>query len=106
MEEKEVLKDEEVKEEPKEETKKEKKNMEISKYFNVLFAFIALVLMAITEIVIIFSRVNPRIFRGIMGIFAYGSAIFGVFLSYMKEKKPTMDFWINVGALILLFRFF
>ena len=102
-------KKDEVKEEAKEEKKepkKEKKDIDIKSYFNVLFAFAALVLMAITDVVVIFCRVNPRIFRGIMGIFAYGCAICGVFLSYMKEKKPTIDFWINVGALIALFRFF
>lgn len=96
-------------EEPKKEKpKKEKKqlNIDIKKHLTVLLGFAALVLLAITHVVVIFCRVNPRIFRGIMGILAYSSAIGGVVLSYIKNQKPTIDLWFNLGALLVMIMYF
>lgn len=99
---------EEVKVEEPKEKKKAKINIEfdIEKCFTVLFAFSALVLLAIKAVVAMFYGYNPRIFRGIVGILAYSSAIGGIFFSYMKDKKPCFEFWLNVGALIILIMYF
>lgn len=72
---------------------------------NVLFALISLGLLIFSNVILNFGPNNRNVIRGIMGIFVYGSAFAGVVVSILKNKKPDVYFWLNIGVLVADLRF-
>ena len=70
-----------------------------TKVLLVLFAFVAMFLLAITKIVAAFIMGN--IFVGIMSIFIYLTALAGVAINFVKAQKLGVEFWISVGAFVI-----
>ena len=64
----------------------------------------AIALFIITKVVINFGG-GSAVFYGIMTIAIYATSFVGVLYVYVKEKKPTMEWWFNVVALILALAF-
>ena len=85
----------------------EEKHVQVSiseKMFNALFAIVSVILFMITKIVFHFGG-GSAVFYGIMTIAIYAISFVGVLYVYVKEKKPTMEWWLNVGALVLALAF-
>lgn len=76
-------------------------------FMYVLFAFASLALLVVAEIILNFRPNNTNVIRGIMSIPIYILPVVGMALSFLqtKGKKPSFDFWLNVGALIVALRF-
>ena len=66
---------------------------------NVLCAFAAMFLLIVTRIVLNFTA--SAVFAGIMCIFIYLLALGGVAFNFFRSKKPTVEFWLSVGAFVL-----
>lgn len=91
--------------EKKEETAE--KNAQISfSVLSILLAFISVALIAFFRIILYFGPSNPSVIRGIFSIFIYGTALASVVISYLKNKKPSFEFWLCVGALVATLWFF
>ena len=85
----------------------EEKHVQVSiseKLFNALFAIVAVSLFMITKIVIAFGG-GSAVFYGIMTIAIYATSFIGVLYVYVKEKKPTMEWWFNVVVFVLALAF-
>ena len=98
MEEKEEMVEEpkEVKQEPK-----ETKEIHLSmKFINLCLAGIALVLVILYRVLLNFGVYNG-VLHGIMAIVVYGLPLFGLVWAYMRDKKPTFEFWANTIVLSL-----
>ena len=70
-----------------------------TKVLLVLFAFVAMFLLAVTKIVVAFILGN--VFVGIMSIFIYLTALAGAAISFVKAQKLGVEFWISVGAFVI-----
>ena len=70
-----------------------------TKVLLVLFAFVAMFLLAVTKIVATFIMGN--VFVGIMSIFIYLTALAGAAINFAKAPKPGAEFWISVGAFVI-----
>ena len=70
-----------------------------TKVLLVLFAFVAMFLLAVTKIVVAFILGN--VFVGIMSIFIYLTALAGAAINFVKAQKPGVEFWISVGAFVI-----
>lgn len=72
---------------------------------SVLLAFASVAILAVTRVILYFGPNNPAVIRGIFSIFIFGAALAGIVVSFLKKRKPTYEFWLNVGALIVALRF-
>ena len=73
---------------------------------NASFAIVAIVFIAITEIVLTFwTGRGSNIFAGIVKIVIYAASIGGIFWNFFKYKKLSIEFWMSVASLVLALRF-
>ena len=98
---------EEVLEQPEKESKNkgEKQIVLTAQVLNVCFAIVAMFLFVLCKILSHFG-VGNNTFYGIMSIVIYGLSLSGLVWAYLRDKKPTFEFWLNVivfGLAIWLF---
>lgn len=83
-------------EEVKEKPKVENKEIKISQStLAVCMALFAMFLFVLCRVLIIFG-VGSGTFYGIMSIIMYALPLTGLIWSYLRNKKPSFEFWLNV----------
>ena len=93
---------EEEKVEVKEEPKAENKEIKISQStLALIMALFAMFLFVLCRVLIVFG-VGSATFYGIMSIIMYALPLAGLIWSYVRNKKPTFEFWLNVIVFALV----
>ncbi len=64
------------------------------------FALVAIALLALTKTILYFGPKNYSVIRGIFSILIYAVSIVGMTFSYLDKRKPSFEFFLNVGAFI------
>ena len=73
---------------------------------NILLAVIAVSIMAIVKICGVYFGIMGGTFAGILMLFVYVLTIFGAVWALVRNKKPTLEFYINAIALAIAFMAF
>ena len=89
--------EEEVKEEiEKENVKNNSKGICLNAQFiNTFMAIVAMFLFVLCKVLIQFG-VTSNAFYGIMSIIIYGLSLGGLIWAYIRLKKTSLEFWLNV----------
>ena len=95
------MEEKEVKEEVKEEPKAEKELKISQSSLSICMAVLAMFLFVLCSVLALFG-VGSSTFYGIMGIVMYALPLAGLIWSYLRNKKPTFDFWLNVIVFALV----
>ena len=83
----------------------ENKEIKVSnKFIYMLLAGIALGLLVLCKICACFGVISG-VFYGIMSIFIYAASLTVTILSYLSEKKPNPEFWVNFAVLLIAIAF-
>ena len=73
---------------------------------NASFAILALILIAVTEVVLtLWTGNGSNVFAGIVKIVIYASSIAGIFWNYFRYRKLSVEFWMSVATFVLTIRF-
>ena len=91
----------EVMEEKKEEPKTGNELKISQSTLAVCMALFAMFLFVLCRVLMIFG-VGSGTFYGIMSIIMYALPLAGLIWSYVRNKKPTVDFWLNVIVFALV----
>lgn len=67
----------------------------------VALALLSMVFLALSKTICFFAAKNADVICGVFSIFVYALPIIGIALAYLvKRGKPSLELFLNVGALV------